>query len=227
MRIAVVQHQIRTHERVDLAAMLALAERAVDQGADTIVFPCVPGLGGGGELMPAFIQNVCERAPQLSVIASCAGRLRLTPLEALPTRLGRTLVLAGDECIDPELFPVIAGANVEALVWQIDTESPLQAEAILELALDASLSLSGLVLVSCFDGEARGARSFGGSAIVHLGELLAEAGQGEDLLLADVAAPVSLPIRRGPLAEPGPVLEQRLAVHRGAKITLGYPATID
>lgn len=227
MRIAVAQHRIRTHERIDLAALLALSERAADEDAAVVVFPCVPGLDFGSGLMSAFIQNVTDRAPQLAMVSPCAGRRRAGQLEAVVTRLGRTLVLADDECIDPDHFPAVESLGLEALVWQIDTESPLQAEAVLELALDASLSLAGLVIISGIDGEARGVRSCGGSAIVHLGEILAEAGGGEDLLLSDVAVPVCLPARRGPRPVLAPVLAQRLAVHRHTKARPGYPATID
>jgi len=212
---------------MDLAALLSLSEQAEDEGADVIVYPCVPGLGTTSVLMNAFAANVVERAPQVSIVAPCAARHREGPLEAVPTRLGRTLVLAGDECIDASLYPEVESLGLEALVWQIDTESPLQAEALLELALDASLSQAGLVLTACLFGEARGVTSSGGSAIVYLGEILAEAGEGEDLLLADVPAPVALPERRGHRAVPAPVLAQRLAVHQGRKLRPDYPATID
>jgi predicted amidohydrolase len=227
VKIAVLQHLMRTHERMDLAALLSLSEQAEDEGADVIVYPCVPGLGYASGLMTAFASNVIERAPQVSIVGPCAVRGREGRVEAVPTRLGRALVLAGDDCIDDALYPDVEGLGLEALVWQMDTESPLQAEALLELALDASLSQAGLVLTACLYGEARGVSSFGGSAIVHLGEILAEAGDGEDLLLADVPIPVALPERRGRRAIPAPILQQRLAVHHGKKLRPGYPATID
>jgi predicted amidohydrolase len=117
--------------------------------------------------------------------------------------------------------------DLEALVLQMDTESPLQAEALLEFALDASLSQAGLVMTACLTGEARGVKSFGGSAIIHLGEILAEAGSDEDLLIARVPVPVALPVRRGPRPVLPPVLAQRIAVHHQTKIRPDYPATID
>lgn len=227
MKIAVVQHRIRTHERMDLAALLSLSEQAQDEGADVIVYPCVPGLGYASPLMTAFASNVIERAPQVSIVAPCAAQSRAGKLASVPTRLGSTLMLAGDDCIDVSLYPRIESFDLEALVWQMDTESPLQAEALLELALDASLSQAGLVLTACLFGEARGVSSSGGSAIVHLGEILAEAGEGEDLLLADVPVPVQLPERRGRRAVPAPVLQQRFAVHHGKKLRPNHPATID
>ena len=219
MKIAVVQHRIRTHERMDLAALLFMSEQAEDEGADVIVYPCVPGLGYASSLMTAFASNVIERAPQVSIVAPCAARSRGGDIQSIPTRLGSTLVLAGDDCIDASTYPQIETLGLEALVWQMDTESPLQAEALLELALDASLSQAGLVLTACLWGEARGVSSSGGSAIVHLGEILAEAGDGEDLLIAEVPVPVALPERRGRRAVPAPVLQQRLAAHRGKQST--------
>ncbi|HEX9093928.1 MAG TPA: hypothetical protein VF902_08090 [Coriobacteriia bacterium] len=224
MRIAVVQHRIRTHERMDLAALLSLAEQAADEDADVVVFPCIPGLLPGAGLLEAFAANVLDRAPQVSLLSPCVAVRRRGTVQSIATRLGRTAVLAGDECIDAGLFADLEALELEALVWQMDTESALQAEATLELALDASLSLAGLVLVSSLAGEARGLHSFGGSAIVHLGELLAEAGDDEDLLLADLSTPVALPVRRGPRPVPAPVLTQRLAVHRNLRPGAAHPS---
>lgn len=226
MRIAVVQHRIRTHERIDLAALLSLSEQAADEGADVIVFPRVPGLTYESGLMLAFAENVLDRAPQVSIVASCASVGREGRFLPVTTRLGRTLVLAGDDGIDPVNFADIEAMGLEALVWQVATESPLQAEALLELALDASLSLSGLVLTACLVGEARGVASHGGSAIVHLGEILAEAGDGEDLLIANVRIPYALPVRKGHRPILPPILAQRVAAHH-TRISPDYPATID
>jgi predicted amidohydrolase len=206
VKIALVQHRIRNHERMDLAALLSMSEQAEDEGADVIVYPCVPGIGYASQLMTAFV-------------APCAARDLGGRLHPAPTRLGSTLVLAGDDCIDASLYPEVESLGLEALVWQMATESPAQAEALLELALDASLSQAGLVLTACLYGEARDISSSGGSAIVHLGEILAEAGEGEDLLLADVHIPVLLPERRGRRAVPAPVLQQRFAAHHGKKTT--------
>lgn len=226
MKIAVVQHRIRTHERMDLAALLSLSEQAEDEGADVIVYPCVPGLGYASPLMTAFASNVIESAPQVSIVAPCAAQSRAGKLASVPTRLGSTLVLAGDDCIDASLYPRIESFGLEALVWQMDTESPLQAEALLELALDASLSLAGLVIVTSLTGRAHGAAGYGGAAIVHLGDILAEAVEGEDIVTAELTAPVTLPDRRGPRPTLPPILAQRLAHHRGGKLPVDWPADL-
>jgi hypothetical protein len=211
---------------MDLAALLFMSEQAEDEGADVIVYPSVPGLCGSASLLAAFAQNVTDRAPQVSIVAPCASEATAGRLEPFATRLGRTLVLGGDACIDPDTYPAIEAMGLDALVWQMDTESVLQAEAMLELALDASLSHAGLVLSACLAGEARGVTSHGGSAIVHLGEILAEAGSDEDLLIADIAVPVALPERRGLRVVPAPVLAQRLAAHRGTKVRTAHPAEV-
>ena len=224
MKIAVVQHRMRAHERMDLAALLSLSEEAADQGAQAIVYPCVPGLAASVTLLPAFVENVLERAPGITMIAPCVAPRRVGPAKPVPTTLGSTLVLAGDECIDPATFPDTEAMGLDAMVWQVDPESALQAEAILELALDASLSQAGLVLVAATVGRARGVESFGGSAIVQLGELMAEAGSDEELLVADVNVPVALPARRAPRAVPAPILQQRLAVHRGTPVPVDHPS---
>lgn len=226
VRIAVVQHQLRTHERMDLAALLSLTERAAEEGAQVLVYPCVPGIGASPALMNAFAANVAERTPGVTVISPCVALEAGPPLGVAPTPLGSTLILSGDACIDTGLFDEIVSLRPEALIWQMDSESDLQAEAVLELALDASLSLSGLVLVAATIGEARGLSSYGVSAIVHLGEILAEAGEEEDVVVADVPVPVPVPVtlpeRRGQLPIPTPVLAQRLSVHRGEPAHLDH-----
>lgn len=224
MRIAVVQHKMRAHERMDLAALLSLAEQAADEDAGIIVYPRIPGLESGMGLVEAFTQNVTERAPHVAFVAPSSDGT--VSRGSAMTRLGRTLVLGGDECVDAALFPEIESMGLEALVWQVSTSSALQAEALMELALDASLSLAGLVLVAGVAGEARGMHAFGGSAIACLGELVAEAGDGDELLLADVETPVALPVRRGARPVPAPVLAQGLAIHRGERQPLDHPPVV-
>jgi hypothetical protein len=210
---------------MDLAALLSLSERAADEEAGIIVYPRIPGLGSGVGLVEAFTQNVTERAPHVAFVAPASDAV--PPHRPSMTRLGLTLVLGGDECVDEALFPEIESMGLEALVWQVSTSSALQAEALMELALDASLSLAGLVLVAGVWGEARGVHAFGGSAIACLGELMAEAGDGEELLIADVETPVALPVRRGPRPVPASVLAQGLAAHRGERPVSDHPVDAD
>lgn len=213
MRVGVLQHRMRTHERMDLAAMLANAELAAEEGVQVLVFPMIAGLAGRRDLLDAFFRNVEERAPGVSLVRP---RLRYAgdgPIECHATPLGRATVLAGDDCIDPALFQGIQDAGCDALVWLFDPEDPAQAEAALELALDASLHLAPLVVIASPTGTARGVEAYGISAIVHLGEIAAEGGTGDELLVADVPAPAPFAERPRRLPEPAPVLIARLAEH--------------
>ena len=212
MRIGVIQHRLRTHERMDLAAMLAVSERASEGGVQVLVYPRVPGLRGSG-LLDAFLRNVAERAPGMSVVAPAMRHEGLGPLVPHLTGLGRTLILSGDDCIDPTRFEEIQALECDALVWLFDAEDALQAEAALELALDASLHLAPLVVVAAAHGHARGFSARGVSGIAYLGEIVSEGGPGDDLFVARVPAPAGFPERPRSLPEPAPILQQRLAVH--------------
>jgi predicted amidohydrolase len=224
LKAAVIQHRFRANERMDLAALLASAQRASDEGAGVVVCPCIPGLRQNTRVFQAFIENMRAYAPGSLLVSTCIAfaceedgpRLSATPF-------GRTLVLAGDECVDPALYGTIAGLAPEAMVWQFDPASALEAEALLETALDTSLVLAGLVVITSTVG---GARGFGGTAVVHLGEIVAEAGEGDDTITAELHVPVALPGRRGPLPVLPPILAQRLAVNAGGRAPVPYPAEL-
>ncbi|HEY5549535.1 MAG TPA: hypothetical protein VIL17_08120 [Coriobacteriia bacterium] len=214
MKIAVIQHRLRTHERMDLAAMLAASERAAEDGVQVLVYPRIPGITAHVGLLDAFFRNVEERAPGMARVSPATRRREGGPLESHLTGLGRTLVLAGDDCIDPDLFERIQQLECDALVWLFDAEDPLQAEAALELALDASLRLAPLVIVAAVTGRARGLSGHGIGAIVYLGEIVSEGDPGDELLTARVPAPAGLVERPRRLPELAPILLQRLAAHR-------------
>lgn len=205
--------------------MLALSERAAEEGVQVIAYPRVPGLANDRSLLNAFFRNVEERAPGLTWVRP-GLRYKGEALTAHPTALGRTVVLDGDDCIDPALFPAVQALECDALVWLFNAEDALQAEAALELALEASQTLAPLVLVATVTGNARGVRAHGIGAIVRLGEILAEGGEGEELVVADVPTPSPVPERSRRLPELAPVLAQRLAAHRGAKVPVSYPADL-
>lgn len=214
MKIAVIQHRLRAHERMDLAAMLAASERAAEEGVQVLVYPRVVGLSAHPGLLDAFFRNVEERAPGMARVSPPMRHREGEPLETHLTGLGRTLVLAGDECIDPALFEEIQAMQCDALVWLFDAEDALQAEAALELALDASLHLAPLVIVAAVTGRARGMSGHGIGGIVHLGEIASEGGSGDDLLVARVPAPSGFVERPRRVPDPAPILLQRLAAHR-------------
>lgn len=226
MKVAVIQHKLRAHERMGLAALLASAQEASDEGATVIVCPSIPGLSRKTRIYQAFIENMRIHAAGSLVLTPALAIYREGDLEPFLTPLGRTLSLVGDECLDPGYYDSIDRVAPNAMLWQPDPESSLQAEAVLELALDASLSLAGLVIVTSLVGKARGAAGFGGAAIVHFGDIVAEGGEGEDIVTADLTVPVALPDRRGPRPELPPILAQRLAHHRGGKPPVDWPADL-
>jgi hypothetical protein len=196
--------------------MLHQAEHASEQGVQVLAFPRVPGLAGSRTLLDAFFRNVEERAPGMACVRPNALRMGEDRFDVLSTALGKTISLDGDDCIDPEHFQRIQESAIDSLVWRINADDALQAEAVLELALDASLHLAPLVVVATVAGSARGHDLAGIGAIVHLGEILAEGGSGEELLVADVPSPAGFTERPRTLPAPAPVLAQRLAAHRAA-----------
>jgi hypothetical protein len=199
---------------MDLAAMLAQSEHAAEEGVQVLVFPRVPGLGGDRSLLDAFFRNVEERAPGMGWIRPMDLVSGADPLDPRPTPLGRTLALDGDDCIDPAHFASIQESECDTLIWRFNAEDPLQAEAALELALDASLHLAPLVIIASVVGNVRGVHAAGISAIVHLGEIMAEGGSGDELLMADVPSPAGFTERPRTLPGTAPVLAQRLALHQ-------------
>jgi hypothetical protein len=201
---------------MDLAAMLAQSEHAAEEGVQVLVFPHVPGIGDEHGLLKAFFRNVEERAPGISWISTLGLPPGADPLAPRATALGRTVALDEDDCIDPANFPAIQECGCDTLVWRFNAEDPLQAEAALELALDASLHLAPLVVLATMTGHSRGVQSAGISGIVHLGEILAEGGSGDELLVADVPSPAGFTERPRSLPGVAPVLAQRLALHRKA-----------
>lgn len=129
----------------------------------------------------------------------------------------RVAVLEGDRCFDAASLTAVRGRDV--LVLAPAAETPLQAEAIIEFAIALSSSLVGLVLVEEPPWP-------GGSAVIQLGEVLAEAGEGEEELTAEVRLPLPVPETGAPLPELPPILAQRLAVHAGRRADPGYLADL-
>lgn len=127
----------------------------------------------------------------------------------------RVAVLEGDRCLDAASLAGVRGCD--ALVLVPGAETPLQSEAIIEFAIDLSSSLAGLVLIEEPAWP-------GGSAIIHLGEVLAEADEGECELEAEIPTPVPRPDPDAAVPELPPILAQRLAVHSGRRADPGYLA---
>jgi len=196
--------------------MLHQSEHASEEGVQVLAFPRVPGLGGDRALLDAFFRNVEERAPGMAWIRPNTFLTGDERFEVRATALGRTIMLDGDDCIDPAFFARIQEAAPETLVWRFIAEDPLQAEAALELALDASLHLAPLVLLPTVTGVVRGVTAAGIGAIVHMGEILAEGDSGDELIIADVPSPAGFTERPRTLPAPAPILAQRLSAHHKA-----------
>lgn len=203
---------------MDLAALSQWADAAMEEGLSVLVFPRVPGLAADISVLDAFFCNFIERAPAVTTVRPRWRYLGVGPLRPFDSALGRALVLEGDDCIDPSLFQEIQDCTLDALVWLFDAEDPLQAEAALEFAIDASLHLAPLVIIATFNGSARGIEAHGIGAVVYLGEIVAEGGGGDDLLVADLPAPAGFPERPRTLPVLAPILEQRLAAHEAAGV---------
>jgi len=214
MRIAVVQHLFRATPEQDLDALSESVARAVEAGADAILLPGVHVLRDG-PLAGESWRRIEDAAPGTPVFAvtddsgaagpSSSGEIAL---------LGKTLFLRGDACVDPDVHAGIASRSPDTIVLAPGSESELQAEAVLELGLALSTSLAPLVIIVEPDGAARGEAGHGGSAIVQLGEVRAEALAGDDLLLADLEFVPGPPSPRDALPEVPTVLAQRLHAHR-------------
>jgi hypothetical protein len=226
MKIAVLHHHVRGDAEVDAGALVDAVRRACALGADAVVCPRIPTLAeldaAGREDLLSRIDGCSEGAALLISFAADDTGPRV-----LDGPLGRTALLGGDTCLRESVLRTLVAEGVETAVWRPGAESELQAEAILEYALGCSPAIAGVLLIAeCSGGEGHsGCR--GASAIIHAGELVAEAtGHGDELLVAEVDVPVRAP-------EPGlllpalpPILAQRLAVHEGRKPTVDYLADL-
>lgn len=227
MKIVVVQHELRAAPAQDLEALVLALARAASLGADLVVLPDVAAVHDG-PLGDELFRRAEEAAS--GVVVWPAHRYDSDnghgPLPFATEVAGVAYALVGDDAIDPEALAECAAHRPGLLVLAPGAESELQAQAVLELAVGLSTSLASVVLVVEADGSGPGEPGHGGSAIVHLGEVLAEAAAGDDLLVAEIVTPLGPP--EAPTAFPGvpPVLTQRIAAHRGRKVEVDYPADL-
>jgi hypothetical protein len=137
--------------------------------------------------------------------------------------VGSIAVLCGDEALDAGALATLAHERPDVLVWQVEGESALQAEAIREYAISISETVASLVVVAsmCCSDEAVGA-----TAIVYGGEVLAEADESPTVLTVDVTTPLAPTDRHGEIPAAPPILVQRLAVHEGRRAPVDYPADL-
>ncbi len=234
MKLAVIQHRLRSTGMEDAEALLEAARRAAEAGAEFVLVPDVPALredGFANSARSAFMHGL-ESVPGKRLIPQAPPRsmgiAATAPAPPGVTGLGRIGVFVGDSCVDQHEFSRIMMEGCQTAVFAPRNESELQAEAMLELGVGLSDSMSALVMIAETTGAEPGEVGHGGSAIVFLGEVLAEAvGQEDDLLFAEVDSPVPVPEPREPLPTVPLILQQRLAQHQGRKLPVDYPADLD
>lgn len=227
MKIAVVQHRLRPAPAQDLEALVGASGEAARRGAQVLVLPAVPALQDG-PLSEELWRRLDEAAPGAALLIprvpeGHAGVSQMREVEPL----GRVALISADSVSDAAALSASAEKRPGVAVLSPGSESELQAEAFLELAIGLSTSLASLVIVAETDGATIGEPGHGGTAILHLGEVLAEAMGGDDLLIADVEVPVGSPEPASALPEIPLLLAQRLAAHRGRKLSVDYPADLD
>lgn len=231
MKLAAIQHRLREDAEADARALADSALRAAATGADVILLPEVPSLGGGDGSARSLLYSLLDDvpaayfAPRPDAATGCLAFVS----EPLPggDGLGRIGVAIGDACLDAGQHAALLAEAPDTLVLYPRSENDLQAEAVLELAISLSESLAGLVAIVECAGSVPGDPGHGGSAIVLLGEVVAEAiDDGDDVLVADVWAPLNVPEPREPLPAVPLILRQRLAHHRGEPVPHDYPADL-
>jgi hypothetical protein len=148
-------------------------------------------------------------------------------IAALPF-LGQTALFVGDACLDYQEILTASGKKPQVAIFCPHSENDMQAEAMMELALGLSSSLAGLIIVVDSAGGEPGVAGHGGSAIVQLGEVLAEAmDEDDETLTVDVAVPIAQPEPRELLPSIPTILSGRLAQHHGEKPGVDYPADLN
>ena len=226
MKVAVVQHRLRQTPAEDIDALIGVASAAREQGAQLLVFPEVPSLNDGA-LRDDFYRRAQPVAPRMWLIPhvreeSVGQAFRPTTLPGAE-ELGRVALPVGDAVIDPDELKRLYDDPPNILLLAPRSRSDIQAEAVLELAIGLSKSVCGLVIVADPVGAEPGEPGHGGSAIMLLGEVLAEAIGKDDVLVADVPIPVPPLEPREELPEVPPILLQRLAHDRGERLAVDYP----
>jgi predicted amidohydrolase len=223
MRIAAIQHRLRDDADGDARALAQAAVAASGRGAELIVLPSVPSLhldsGAGHILLAELVSDVSAMCiiPGVDMVSEGAAAVVALPepfsAPGHPTCLAGILV--GDACMDAASLGEVASRRPALGVLSPRSETDLQAEAMLEYAIALSYSLAGLMVVAECAGSEPLETGHGGSAIVLLGDVVAEAFADDDVLIADVQLPLPEPHPREPLPAVPPLLAQRVAHHAG------------
>lgn len=223
MKIAAIQHRLRGNAEEDVRALADAAIGASANGAEVIILPDVPSLHADDGAGFAVLSQLLEETPAFCIVpnidlASCGVAVVAAlpaPVSAPGGGLGSMALVVGDSCMDAQELSRVAEQTPSFAVLSPRSETDLQAEAMLEFAIELSDSLSGVIIIAECAGAEALAIGHGGSAIVILGEVVAEALSDDDVLVAEVALPFPLPSPREPLPQVPPLLAQRVAHHRG------------
>jgi hypothetical protein len=228
MRIAVIQHLLRGNDDEDAVALANAAADATDMGAEVVVFPSVPVLADSSQGDPvARIFSAIGEAQREQVVylnpalAADGGDVADLPL------LGQTAMLVGDGCADAAEILRISGKKPLVAILAPRSDNDLQAEAVAEFALGLSDSIAGLVIIAECAGAEPGEPGHGGSAIIHLGEVVAEAmSEVDETLTAEFELPIAQPEPRELLPKVPSILLGKAARHQGRRPDVEYPADL-
>jgi hypothetical protein len=225
VRIAVVQHKLRGEGYKDADALIDSGRAAAERGAEFVFFPEVDSLDEDfGGPRSVFLTGLREIG--VSTLAPNPARREdgedVSLIELGP--LGRAALLSGDAPVDPEVHKNLLELEPEVVLMLGRTESDLQAEALVEVAIGLSDSATGLVIVVDAVGAEPGEPGHGGSVVAVMGEVVAEAIADDELVVVDVETPAPPPQPREALPDVPPILAQRLAHHRGEKPAADYLA---
>jgi hypothetical protein len=141
--------------------------------------------------------------------------------------LGQTAMLVGDGCADASEILRISSEKPSVAILAPRSDNDLQAEAVAEFALGLSDALAGLVVIAECAGAEPGEPGHGGSAIIHLGEVVAEAmSEVDETLTAEFELPIAQPEPREALPKVPSILLGKVAHHQGRRPDVEYPADL-
>ncbi len=225
MRIAVAQHVSALGEAGVVASVV---RAAIERDADLVICPAVPQQVAG-DVSDALTRVVGERQGAYllpSFDEGSQGSFELVSISGQYGTVGVIGVFVGDACFDPAKWELALRSGIAVAVLCPGSEGDLQAEAALEVGIALSDALCGLVIVAETGGAPVGEPGHGSSAIIVLGDVVAEAFGDTDVLVAEVELPVAQPEPRDPLPAVPPLLAARLARHAGRRPAVGYPADL-
>lgn len=224
MKIAAVQHRVRADAESDARALAAAVSAAAERGAQIVVVPDVASLQADGGAGHRLLLSLTRDVPVFCIAPSVDPAVRGVSVTAtLPEAFsaegrapGGIALLVGDACMDAAELARAAEFRPDVAVLCPRSETDLQAESMLEFAVGLSAALAGLVVIAECSGAEPLEVGHGGSAIIMLGEVSAEALGDDDVIIADVPLPIPQPSPREPLPLVPPLLQQRFALHNGA-----------